>query len=60
MKRTALKGVLAEKLRDGNVKVVESINWQKPSTKAAVELLTALKAEGKVLAVVQDEHEEHR
>ena len=57
MKQAALKGVLAEKLRDGNVKVVESINWQKPSTKAAVELLTALKAEGKVLAVVQDEHE---
>ena len=57
MKQTALKGVLAEKLRDGNVKVVESINWQKPSTKAAVELLTALKAEGKVLAVIQDEQE---
>ncbi len=57
IKYAALKGALAEKLRDGSVKVVDEIKWDKPSTKAAVNLLTALKADGKVLAVVQDEHE---
>ncbi|MFA5867961.1 MAG: 50S ribosomal protein L4 [Actinomycetota bacterium] len=57
MKYAALKGALADKLRDGSFKVVEELTWEKPSTKAAVELLAALKAEGKVLAVVQDEQD---
>lgn len=57
MKYAALKGALADKLRDGSFKVVEEMAWEKPSTKAAVELLAALRAEGKVLAVVQDERD---
>lgn len=55
MKYAALKGSLAEKMRDEQVKVVDGLSWETPSTKAAVELLGALKAEGKVLAVVLDE-----
>jgi len=55
MKYAALKGAIAEKMREDKVKIVESIAWEKPSTKAAVELLAALKADGKVLAVVLDE-----
>jgi large subunit ribosomal protein L4 len=57
MKYAALKGALADKLREGSFKVIEEIGWEKPSTKAAVELLAALNAEGKVLAVVQDEQD---
>jgi large subunit ribosomal protein L4 len=57
MKYAALKGALADKLRDGSFKVVEEMAWKNPSTKAAVDLLAALKAEGKVLAVVQDEQD---
>lgn len=57
MKYAALKGVIAEKLREGNFKVVDDLAWDKPSTKAAVELLGALKAEGKVLAVMADEQD---
>lgn len=55
MKYAALKGALAEKLRDDQVKIVDQISWDKPSTKAAVELLAALGAQGKVLAIVKDE-----
>jgi large subunit ribosomal protein L4 len=57
MKYAALKGALADKLRDGSFKVVDELGWDKPSTKTAVELLAALKADGKVLAIVQDEQE---
>lgn len=55
MKYAALKGAFCEKLREDRVKVVDAIDWSEPSTKAAIELLAALKAEGKVLAVVLDE-----
>lgn len=57
IKYAALKGALADKLRGGSFKVVEKIDWEKPSTKAAVDLLTALKADGKVLAIMQDEQD---
>jgi large subunit ribosomal protein L4 len=57
MKYAALKGALAEKLRDDQVKIVDSLAWEKPSTKAAVALLAAVGAEGKVLAIVRDENE---
>lgn len=57
MKYAALKGALADKLRDGSFKIVDELSWDKPSTKAAVELLAALKADGKVLAIVQDEQD---
>jgi large subunit ribosomal protein L4 len=57
MKYAALKGALADKLRDGSFKIVEEIVWDKPSTKSAVALLAALKAEGKVLAIVADEQD---
>ncbi len=58
MKYAALKGSLTEKMRDDQVKVVDKLPWKAPSTKAAVELLSALNAEGKVLAVVMDERDE--
>ena len=58
MKYAALKGALAEKMRDGQVKVVDNLPWKTPSTKAAVELLAAVGAEGKVLAVMMDERDE--
>jgi large subunit ribosomal protein L4 len=54
MKYAALKGALAEKMRDGQVRVIDELKWETPSTKAAVELLQALGAEGKVLAVFMD------
>lgn len=57
MKYAALKGALADKLRDGSFKVIDELGWDKPSTKAAVELLAAMKADGKVLAIVQDEQD---
>lgn len=57
MKYAALKGALAEKLRDDQVKIVDQISWDKPSTKAAVALLAAVGAQGKVLAIVRDENE---
>lgn len=57
MKYAALKSALADKLRGGSFKIVDDLSWGKPSTKAAVELLAALKAEGKVLAIMQDEQD---
>jgi large subunit ribosomal protein L4 len=52
MRRAALRGVLSAKQADGALRIVESIAFDEPKTRAFIELLAAWKAEGKVLLVL--------
>lgn len=52
MKRLALAGALSARAAEGEVKVVETLDWTEPKTKTAVHLLRAIEADGKVLIVV--------
>ena len=52
--RLALKSVLSQKAADGNVIVIDSISYDKPSTKAFAQLLNTVGADNKALVVVED------
>ena len=52
MKRQALRGALTDRAREGRIVVVDALSFEGPSTKAAVEVLDGLKAEGLVLIVL--------
>ncbi len=52
--RLALKSVLSQKAVDGNIIVVDSISYDKPSTKAFAQLLKTVGADNKALVVVED------
>ncbi|MFC6175556.1 50S ribosomal protein L4 [Companilactobacillus huachuanensis] len=52
--RLALKSVLSQKAADGNVIVIDSISYDKPSTKAFAQLLNTLGADNKALVVLED------
>ncbi|KRN98253.1 50S ribosomal protein L4 [Companilactobacillus kimchiensis] len=52
--RLALKSVLSQKATDGNVIVIDSISYDKPSTKAFAQLLNTLGADNKALVIVED------
>ena len=54
MIRLALRSALSDRASDGNVIVVDSWNFDTPKTKTAVEALSAIGAEGKVLVVLGD------
>ncbi|WP_125568041.1 50S ribosomal protein L4 [Companilactobacillus insicii] len=51
--RLALKSVLSQKAADGNLIVIDSISYDKPSTKSFAQLLNKLGAD-KALVVVED------
>jgi large subunit ribosomal protein L4 len=51
VERGALRAALAEKLRDGDVVVVESLAAETAKTKAASELLTRLSVTGKAILI---------
>lgn len=53
-KRQALRSALLGKLLDGEVKVVEKLEFSKPSTKKMASLLKNLGIEGSCLVVVDD------
>jgi len=52
--RLALKSVLSQKAADGNVIVIDSISYDKPSTKAFAQLLNTVGADNKALVVLED------
>jgi len=52
MKRLALLSALSSRAADEQIKIVESFDWDTPKTKPAVELLSAIGAEGKSLVVI--------
>jgi large subunit ribosomal protein L4 len=53
MVRLALHSALSDRAAEGKVLVVDEWGWETPKTKDAVAVLAALKAEGRVLVVVQ-------
>ncbi len=53
--KLAMASVLSGKLADGELFVVDSFNFEKPSTKAAAKTLEALGCTGRVTVVVNDE-----
>ena len=56
MVKVAMRGVLSGKVADGELILVDSLDFEKPSTKQAVALLKALGLEGKrVTLVVSDD-----
>ena len=56
MVKVAMRGVLSGKVADGELVLVDSLDFEKPSTKQAVALLKALGLEGKrVTLVVSDD-----
>ena len=52
--RLALKSVLSQKAADSNLIVIDSISYDKPSTKAFAQLLNTVGANNKALVVVED------
>jgi large subunit ribosomal protein L4 len=53
--KLALRSALAAKLAAEMLVIIENAEFEKPSTKAAIEVLTALKIEGRVTIVVADD-----
>jgi large subunit ribosomal protein L4 len=52
MKRLALRSALSARTAEGNIKVVETFEWQEPKTKQAKAFLDAIEAGRKVLLVL--------
>ncbi|MEX1209145.1 MAG: 50S ribosomal protein L4 [Acidimicrobiia bacterium] len=54
MRRLALYSALSTRAGDGEIRIVDSIDWDAPSTKTAAALLAAMGVEGKVAIVVAE------
>ena len=52
MKKLALRSALSARASEGNIKVVETIDWAAPKTKSASSLLSAIGATRKALVVL--------
>ncbi|MFD1472588.1 50S ribosomal protein L4 [Companilactobacillus mishanensis] len=52
--RLALKSVLSQKAADGNMIVIDSVSYDKPSTKSFAQLLSTVGADDKALVVLED------
>ena len=55
MVKVAMRGVLSGKVADGELVLVDSLDFEKPSTKQAVAVLNALGVAGKRVTVVVDD-----
>jgi len=53
--KLALRSALSAKLADGELVIVDNLDFEKPSTKAAVAVLKALEIEGRTTIVVGNE-----
>jgi len=53
MKKIARRSAFAAKIKEGSVLVVDQIKVEKPKTKEIVNLLKNLKAEGKILFLLE-------
>jgi len=54
MRRLALKSMLSSKVREGEMKIVEGLYFEKPRTKELSNILAALKIDSSVLIVVEE------
>jgi large subunit ribosomal protein L4 len=52
MRRLALYSALSTRAGDGEIRIVDSIDWEAPKTKSAATLLAGMGVEGKVAIVV--------
>ena len=57
MRRLALRCVLSAKAGDGELKVLEELNFTEPKTKKMIEILTALGVDSSVLIVTPEPEE---
>ncbi|HEX2024845.1 MAG TPA: 50S ribosomal protein L4 [Actinomycetota bacterium] len=57
MKRLALRSALTDRAREGRVKVIDSLDIDRPSTKDAVDILESIEAQGLVLLVLDGPQE---
>lgn len=55
--RLALKSILSQRANEGNLIVIDSIDYKEPKTKVFATLLNKVKATGKTLVVVEEENE---
>ncbi len=53
--KLAMRSALSAKLNDGELIVVESFSFEKPSTKTASEILKSLSLEGRITLVIADD-----
>lgn len=56
-KRLALKKALSERLKDGDVQIVDSFGFEKPSTKAFLNVCAVLGIDGTILIVTDSKEE---
>lgn len=56
-RRLALKKALSERLKDGDVQIVDSFDFEKPSTKAFLKVCAVLGLDGTVLIVTNSKDE---
>lgn len=56
-KRLALKKAMSERLKDGDVQIVDSFGFEKPSTKAFLNVCTVLELDGTILVVTDSKDE---
>ena len=56
-KRLALKKAMSERLKDGDVQIVDSFGFEKPSTKAFLNVCAALGLDGTILIVTDSKDE---
>ena len=54
--KLAMRSALSAKLADGELIVVDKLEFEKPSTKAGVAVLAALGVEGRCTIVIDDEN----
>jgi large subunit ribosomal protein L4 len=54
MKRGALRSALTDSLQSGKLAVIETLSFDEPKTRRAVELLETLELRGKVLVVLEE------
>jgi large subunit ribosomal protein L4 len=57
MKRLALRSALTDRAREGRVKVMDSLDFDRPSTKEAMDVLESIEAQGLVLLVLDGPQE---
>jgi large subunit ribosomal protein L4 len=58
MKRLALYSALSTRASESAISVIDSFDWETPRTKTAIELLSAIGAEGKTLLVLRRRDED--
>ncbi len=56
-KRLALKKAMSERLKDGDVQIVDSFGFEKPSTKAFLNICAVLGLDGTILVVTDSKDE---